>query len=265
MRYLQTKGPAIGLCNICEAHGPLTADHVPPKGVNKFPRMRLYQLVDALNIPDAQKKGGRDFQQGVTFRTVCHRCNTDLMGGLYDPYLVRLSNAVSSYLFSVIHRPDFTRFETNPGLVARAVLGHILALGVGRSPKGHMAEAAAKLVMDPNQNFPDMLKIYYWLYPFWDQVAIRGFRVIVEWGEPQLTASALKYMPLAFMVAWDVDPALNIPHLCLNDYIIGSGNHKADIPLSFTDIPPQRYPEAPGEKGATLHHSADSFLAERRK
>lgn len=263
MNYLQTFGPKVGPCNICGEHSRLTADHVPPKGVNRFPRMRLYKLVDVMGVPDVEKKGGRDFQQGVKFRTLCSRCNGRLLGRLYDPELIRLSNNVSRYLFSVVDRPHATQFETNPGLVARAVLGHILALGVKRAPEGPMAEEAAKLVLDPDRQFPERLKVYYWPYPFWDQVKIRGFGLIVKWGAPQLVASVLKYMPLAFLVSHDVDPRLTVPHLCLNEHMVGSGNHRADIPLRFSDIPPHRYPEAPGDDGAVLH-GADSYLSERR-
>lgn len=31
------KGPKVGRCNICGEVGPLTEDHVPPKGVTRFP------------------------------------------------------------------------------------------------------------------------------------------------------------------------------------------------------------------------------------
>lgn len=261
MTFIQTKGPKIGRCNICMAYGLLSEDHVPPKGVLRFPRVRLYQLLDALSL-GSESKGGRNFQHGAKFRTLCRDCNSVLLGAKYDPELINLSNSVSRYLTSSVQRPSVQRFDTNPGFVARAILGHILALGIGRPPEGAMASLAASLVKNQDLSFPSNLKIYYWLYPYWDQVSIRGFGLVVEWGAPQLVASLIKFMPLAFLVALDADPKLHVPHYCLNDFMIGSGNHTASIPLSLIKIPPHRYPEAPGENGIILH-GADSFLASR--
>lgn len=259
-----TRGPKVGRCNICGQNALLTSDHVPPKGTMRFPRMQLNSLVDALNAEPGERAKGRFFQSGVKFRSLCQRCNRDVIGTLYDPELVEFSNSVSGYLYSQVDLPRIGAFSTRPGILARAVAGHILAIGVEQFPRGEMGDAMADLVLDPSANFPDKLGIYYWLYPYWDQVSIRGFGYLVRWGAPPLVISVIKFMPLAFMVAWDVHPGFTIRHPNLCDFVVGCGSTRTKVPLSFRSIPPQRYPEAPGKHGAVLLGS-EAYIAERRR
>lgn len=69
MPLLKTKGPKFGKCNICAEPAKLSEDHVPPKGVIRFPRMQLYNIASSLNAEAAAKQRGRQFQQGVKFRS----------------------------------------------------------------------------------------------------------------------------------------------------------------------------------------------------
>tara|TARA_Y100000589_G_C27186225_1_gene642784 strand:+ start:871 stop:1671 length:801 start_codon:yes stop_codon:yes gene_type:complete len=262
MPFIQTKGPKKGLCNICGTHGKLTEDHVPPKGTIKFPRMTLYGIGEVLNAKAEKDRKGRDFQQGVKFRSICSVCNNDYLGGLYDQELKNFANDVGSYLHSLVARPNSTTFPVVPGKIIRAVCGHILALGVERFPRGDMGDAMADLVLNPDKEIPDSLHFYYWVYPFWDQVAIRNFGFLVHTGTPPLVSSVLKFFPLAFMILWEPATDFRSSLVRLNDYCVGAGNNQVDIPFRLTNIPPQRFPEAPGDSGVTLHGS-DSYFSSR--
>ncbi|WP_146680417.1 hypothetical protein [Oceanococcus atlanticus] len=122
----------------------------------------------------------------------------------------------------------------------------------------------AELVLDPESHFPEELGIYFWLYPYWDQVSVRGCGYMVRWGTPPLVISILKFTPLAFMVTWNAHPGFTIPHTNLCDFIVGNGAAPVDLPLGFSNIPPQRYPEAPGDEGIVLHTPL-AYIAERSK
>ncbi len=264
MPLVVTRGPKVGRCNISGVSAKLTSDHVPPKGTNRFPRMQLHRLVDSLGARPGERTRGRQFQQGVKFRSLCEVCNRDVLGTLCDPELVSFANSVSEYLRSPINLPAMANFRVRPGLVARAVAGHILAIGVERFPRGEMGDAVADFVLDAKAQVPEKLGIYYWPYPYWDQISIRGCCYLVRWGAPPLVISVLKFMPLAFMVTWDVDPGFSIPHINLTDLIVGSGSAAINIPINFRNIPRQRYPEAPDDDGIVLH-GADSYFAERKR
>lgn len=259
------KGPKVGRCNICGEVGPLTEDHVPPKGVTRFPRMELHNLITSLGAkPGETRDQARHFQQGVKFRTTCLSCNRDVLGSQYDKALIKLSNKVSDYLFSMVARPHQALFSTQPGLVARAVCGHILSIGVDYAPAGNMGQAMAAFVLDSASRPPPELKIYYWLYPYWGQVLVRSMGLQVRLGAPTLVCSLMKYMPLAFMVTWAPDPRLKIPYPNLMAYVPATADAEIDIPLDFKIIPSQHYPEAPPSDGITVH-GRDAYNAFRQK
>lgn len=265
MPYPQTRGPSVGTCNICGGRNKLTADHVPPKGVIRFDSAQLHSIIDVLGVlRGGAKPRGRFFQRGVKFRSLCEGCNTDILGTLYDPELVRFSNSVSDYLNSHLVVPAEASFVAKPGYVARAVAGHILAIGIERFPRGELGDALADFVLDPDASLPSKIGFYFWLYPYRHQVSIRSCGILVKGGAPPLVVSVLKFTPLAFMLAWDADSALHIPHQNLADYTAGSGAREVSIPLDFGRIPPERYPEAPGRQGAVLY-GADAFLASSRE
>ena len=260
-----TKGPIFGKCNICALpNQKLTSDHVPPKGTVKFPRMKLHNLIEFLKANDGTPKKGREFQHGVKFRTICESCNSNIIGSRYDPALVNLCNDISTYLYSQITRPTATTFRTSPDLVARAVAGHLLSIGVEHFPRGEMGEALAKFVLDPDSPPPQNLAIHYWLYPYWEQVSIRGAGLLVRFGTPPLVISLIKFTPIAFMITWNADPGFDFPYPNLMDYISNVPGEFAEIPLDFRIIPPARYPEAPGDDGIVLHGS-ESYVATRAK
>ena len=138
-----------------------------------------------------------------------------------------------------------------------------MALGVEVFPRGDMGDLFADLVLDDAAELPEKLKVFYWLYPYWEQVSIRGCGVMVNLGAAHVVVSVLKFTPLAFMVAVEPDKKLNIPHLDLRRYCIGSGMHQARVSLSFKNLPPPRYPEAPGDSGAVMH-TTHSYIATRK-
>lgn len=260
-----TKGPLVGRCNICGIDKKkLTSDHVPPKGTIKFPRMKLYSLVDFMGAPKFSSAEGRQFQQGVKFRTICEDCNSRVIGTSYDPALVTLSNDVSKYMFSQVVRPRQAYFKTQPGLVARAIAGHVLALGVNHFPRGEMGDALATFVLEKDSSPPEGLGIYYWVYPYWEQVSIRCFSFLINLKTPPLVVSLIKYTPIAFMLTWNADSSFQFPYPNLLNFVSGGSGDFAEIPLDFHIMPPARYPEMPGDSGMALH-GQDSYVATRAK
>ena len=263
MPLAKTRGPKYGKCNICGDDADLTSDHVPPKGVLKFNRVDLHNIAVALSAEETGPIKGRFFQRGVKFRSICQNCNRDLLGALYDPELVSFSNDVSRYLTSQLTLPAIAKFSVRPGLIAKAIAGHILAIGLERFPRGVMGDALAEFVRDPDSAPPDGLSIFYWPYPYWSQVLIRGFGIGINWGSPCVVASVIKFWPMAYMITYNHDQRIRFFHMDLCKFIVGAGQSKVELPVRLTNIPAEHYPEAPDESGIRLH-GEDSYYVRRR-
>lgn len=142
---VNTRGALVGHCNICDEYGPLTEDHVPPKGTLLVKQVELVRIVELLGTgPISKNRNRRYMPGGVHFRTLCAKCNNDLLGRRYDKELIRFSNAVSETLKSSLALPITIRIPVNPGRLARAVIGHVLAIGVARRPNSPIWQVASK-------------------------------------------------------------------------------------------------------------------------
>jgi len=251
-RTLNTRGPKVGHCNICDTHGPLTVDHVPPKGTLGIPQVDLFHITDMLSVERADKVKRRHMQSGVNFRSLCARCNNGLLGARYDPALISFTNAVHTYLKSSLSLPEVVSVSVTPGLVARAVLGHLFAIGLERRGKTPLLDAAVRFFLDEAEAMPDGLDIYYWVHPHKHQVQIRDAGLVTFKSKP-IVFWCLKYFPLGFMVTWGVDDRRRLKLPNLRDFMLNAGNHPADVPLPLRSLPNAHWPEAPADDGAVLY------------
>jgi hypothetical protein len=83
MSRVSTKGPKVGISNICGEEGELTEDHTPPKGSVRITQVKMNHIVEILAVEPPGSKA-RVSQNGVKYRTLCSRCNTVLLGSNYD-------------------------------------------------------------------------------------------------------------------------------------------------------------------------------------
>lgn len=164
----EVRGPAIGPCAICGTLGPLTEDHVPPKGAQRLAQVEMAQLWRRLN---AQQKGERPpqfSQNGVKFRSICKVCNNVRLGAESDPEFLRFTKGVVEVIGHVqstsLVLPRKLTVRAEPTTVLRSVVGHMLALNVGRAPRGPMEEAMAQYFLNPAKPLHRAMDVLYWLY-----------------------------------------------------------------------------------------------------
>lgn len=74
-----------GLCRLCLSHGPLSREHVPPKGAYNSGRMLRSDAIERLRDPGTE--AGRILQNGNWFYSFCESCN-NLLGRMYVPEYV---------------------------------------------------------------------------------------------------------------------------------------------------------------------------------
>lgn len=250
---ITTKGPLEGHCNICDVYGVLTKDHVPPKGTLRVKQVEMLHIVDLLGVARPQTSR-RLAQDGVKFRSLCPDCNNRRLGTKYDPELIKFPNQVTSFLKTSVILPSIVEAQIRPGCVARAVLGHLLAIGVCRRARGEVGNKVVDFFLDPLLPFPDDMNIYCWLYPYHRQVLIRDAGKFSSHLSATFTVMwVMKYFPLGFMVTWSQPKALSFDLINLKDYALLSGGVDVDVPIRLRGLPGINFPEKPENNEIILY------------
>lgn len=247
-----TKGAKLGKCNICGVHGKLTEDHIPPKGATRLNQMQMMRIIDLLSASKT-KNSSRLSQNGVKFRTLCADCNNKKLGTNYDPTLVTLSKNVASYLESSLSLPYSSLFSVKQNRLMRCVVGHLLAHGVDEHRLGNVGSDLTDYFLDENLNFPKNIKVYYWIYPYQDQVTVKGAMLSHHYWHSFGFFMLIKFFPIAFMLVVDEPSKWDLPLRRLDNLLTNDIEHEVRVMVNFIDLPAQRWPEAPGDQGMVLY------------
>lgn len=249
---IATRGPKEGQCNVCGEHGRLTEDHTPPKGCLKPTQVELLHLVHLLSDEPTKVKG-RFSQNGVKYRTLCHRCNNTLLGTKYDPAFISFVNSVGAFLKSSLHLPARVSVKGQPQAILRSLIGHISAQGVGRYPKGPLTEAVRDYFLDISKALPAGLRAYYWAYPYRPHVMFRDAAYLDIPSGATVAIWVLKFFPIAFLLAWGEPKGLAYPMETFETWRNAPYHMEVDMPLSLRPIPPMYWPEAPTDSSVLLY------------
>jgi len=123
--YRKFKRRRRGPCNVCGVVGPLSWDHVPPKGGIELQAVEIDRVASAFTEGLAAPKPEIS-HDGLRFRTFCSKHNS-LLGSEYDPALNDFAISAGRFLRSELDLPPVVHINARPTAIARAVLGHLLA------------------------------------------------------------------------------------------------------------------------------------------
>jgi hypothetical protein len=241
---IATRGPKFGQCNMCGESGLLTEDHTPPMGCYRPGQVEIQSLVRRVSQTHPSKKS-RFSQNGVKYRTLCHRCNNTLLGANYDPPFNDFVRQASAILRSTLILPRVVSVPGQPQAIMRSLLGHLSAQGVQRYRKGPHTEALRAYMLDTSLPLPAPLRVFYWLYPHQSHVMARDAAYVdLGVGNP-FAVWLLKFYPIAFMVTWDGPETLPFPAESFDEWRSVGYSVNADIPIRLNPLPPEYWPEAP--------------------
>jgi hypothetical protein len=247
---LETRGPVEGTCNLCGTHARLTEDHVPPKGVPRVGQARLVEINDFLRGERATKTN-RFFQCGVKYRSICARCNNELLGGRYDPELVAVTQAIDLALGKQLYLP--IRLTVRPNRLARSVLGHLLAHGLDVPTEGEAFVDIRAFFNDESATLGPDYRLYCWLYPYNDQCVAQSLGRMTGMGAHFAVMSVIKFYPVGFALMkgeWSEEPGT----LTRLDTLLSADiDANAEIELATSNLPKRRWPEAPDKDGLVMH------------
>ncbi|MFK3844779.1 hypothetical protein [Stenotrophomonas sp. PS02297] len=241
-----TRGPQVGECNICGTCGPMTVDHTPPKGWAPCVPMQVMEVMEPLK--ESQRHKYQKVNDGVRFRSLCERCNRDVLGTLYDPELLRLVDAVTALPKTSLHIPGVQFVRIRPQRVMRSVIGHLCAQGVNRYKKGDITQPLRDYLLDPALPLPDMLSLHYWLFPFPTVVLTKDARIMNLVTRQNSILWSMKCFPLGFALT-DRDYVFDgvPPQHKMNPYRHKGVDDFVELPVDLITFPPRPFPEHPAD------------------
>jgi hypothetical protein len=210
-------------------------------------------------------------QNGVKFRSLCQKCNNELLGKQYDPHLNALSKEAASLLRAAqyLYVPWKSQVRIYPQRIARAVVGHLLAAEI----RDNMADPAISApfqnamrayFLDPSAPMPDNLDIRYWIYAGDYQIIMRSFGIGIP-GKGVLVCDMLKYFPLAFLVIFNSNPKhLHGLHSLVSEREMNIDD-QIDFALNLSARKRIDWPERPDDHEVILLNDSFAYIATERK
>lgn len=233
----------------------MTRDHVPPKECENIRDVELQAL------PRGERSKRSISQGGTHFRTICGYCNNTLLGTEYDPYLAKWANSIA-FVARAAYRnirpiPPMLKEVVKVNRVARSVVGHTLAVcavqevaePIGSAP---FPDALRRYFTHSHEPPPSKLEIFYWLYPYREQIFIKGAAKTKFGSGDILLGHVIKFFPIGFWIVWDRPQSVTVelPNL------LTPGESRVDanntVAVDCSRVQDQDFPEAPGKDEAFL-------------
>ena len=235
MNYKKIKRGQIDKCNICGVKTKLTWDHVPPKCCNNRYSIKVNSWVKGLPLENSYEK---QYQNGIRFRTLCEKCNNDLLGAKYDTVLAEFTNQVTSIVTTSVILPAVINVPVKVNQLARAICGHLLAAKDYYEDVCSIDKQLREYVTNDKMKPPDDMSLLYWIYPYSTIALMRDVTVKSfsnKYVFPEGTISIINSFPVAYILSTsvedkcglvdlfkycndDIDAVVNVPIDCRSCY-----------------------------------------------
>lgn len=224
------------ICNICGKELKMSRDHVPLKSLGNRGTVTIKSHHAWFPIKSVTR------QNGIVYRTICAECNNTL-GSLYDPYYKKFYDEVARFAdivlkTQIILNSYTVEIDTIPSLLARSLIGHILATKIHQN--GPFMDELREYVLNPSSSLPDSLHLYVWFY------ADSHYKILPEYVIIKLTEPIeiyyyyiIKSYPCAYMLTND-----GLPYKGLTDLLRYKNGEKTKVSLDLLYHPKPDWPES---------------------
>ena len=210
------------------------------------------ELIDFIGA-ERPKKYQRLFQNGVKFRSICGFCNNKRLGSDYDPELISFTTQLAAQLGTRLFVPISVPSKQNR--LARSVVGHFLAHGIGMHRRGEAINTLTDYFLDETATFPSSLGLYYWLYPYNDQVVTNGAAGFFDFRTQKdpIFFMLMKFFPVSFLITQGKLPSVSYHVERIDNFLTSGIDDTVSVKVDVSRIPPRRWPEAPDDNGMVMH------------
>ena len=194
-----------GYCLICGEFGRLSIDHVPPQGAVTITKVEQRHVSEMSGARASAIKGVRS-PNGSKFKTICHRCNSEILGA-NDTEVAKVCKALTIRIknyYSDVNNPfNFISVDINVLKYARAMIGHILSatsVVECRTPPvdTEYFTPLKQFVLGDDHALDNTHDIYYWFYPSYRHLSAKYVHFFNQGHSTDL--SLLSFFPIAFLV-----------------------------------------------------------------
>ena len=158
--YAKEKRKINDRCNICGEVSNLTWDHVPPKFCFNDGKVKYNSILEMNN----KKIRNKISQNGLKYRSICARCNNNLLGSDYDKEYKKLVNILYQLYITPGEIEQYVEIqEINVNKISRAIIGHLLAARneyIDVKTENKLRE----YFLNTNQKPPKEFKLLYYIY-----------------------------------------------------------------------------------------------------
>ena len=198
IHYLKEKRDKKDNCNICGQLTDLTWDHIPPKGITHGEPVIANTVFEKLPAPSEHMKR---FQSGIKFRSLCSKCNNEVLGEndkVYQQFFIDVERQLSS---PVLLNKIVVPVKINR--LCRAMIGHALAAKNSYEADVIPDQKMRQYVLDQSTKLSEV-KLYVWLYPYKTIIiardfVTRGFQLKTH--PTEMVSAVIASYPLAYMIS----------------------------------------------------------------
>lgn len=191
----------------------MTWDHVPPKSCFNNLRTEYNRLFGELQLEkelqrEAEKTTRYDLSQnGIKFRTICKKCNRDLLGANYDKELKKFVDITHTSISTTLTEHRYQQCELNANKIARSVVGHLLAAKTEYDEHTEVDLALRQFFLTDKITPPEDMSLLYYVYPHPEIVIARDYVIgnlkDSENELPKGLISSIYSYPVAFILCND--------------------------------------------------------------
>ena len=203
--YAREKRKLNDRCNICGQVSNLTWDHVPPKFCFNNGKIKYNSILE-MNKKEIKSQIS---QNGLKYRSICSKCNNDLLGSDYDKEYKKLVDILYELYVTPGEIAQYVEIQgINVNKISRAVIGHLLAAR-NEYIDGKTEDKLRKYFLNTNQKPPKEFKLLYYVYIYNTIMIIRD--VVpkkfgrIEYAIPEGLISCMNSFPMAFILTHNCD------------------------------------------------------------
>ena len=219
MNYKKQKRDQIDRCNICGNLSALTWDHVPPKSTLIERNTYADRLFAKAELPKENRYMDH-YQSGIKYRTICSKCNNDVLGEndkvykqFVDMVVQQLRN-VDVAMQQGLVLPQHITIKTKINRLLRAIGGHFLSMKPVYDEFAEADNVLRSYVLDETLRL-EKEKLFCWFYPNSTVVIARDVMAPGYFPKthPKGTFSMMASYPLAFLISSEDECDCNVDNL----------------------------------------------------